>query len=253
MMTLLSILVLLVAAGLPALIWLIFVRAEDCHPGPIRLLLYTFAVGALVSLPALAVQLLLQRLLPESLSSALVLITGLAVIEEVFKFIAVYWAINKNLTLDEPIDAMVYTIAGALGFATVENLFIIGRSLDLANLSSLGESAETLLLRFVGATLLHMLAGAVVGYYWARGRLVLRGLKDRVHTSFAECLVVGLVLASVIHIIFNYLVLSFQDQNNLLYPSLFLIGVTFFVIEDFERLRDRPDATLPPGINVPDA
>ncbi|MEK7513014.1 MAG: PrsW family glutamic-type intramembrane protease, partial [Patescibacteria group bacterium] len=177
-------------------------------------------------------------------ANAMVLKIGLAVVEEVLKFLAAYWAVNRNPAFDEPVDAMIYMIAAALGFATVENLFIAGKSFDLLRAETFGPSAETLLLRFAGATLLHTLTAAIVGYYWARGRLVLRGVRDWLHTSFLECLTVGLLFATVAHVLFNYLVLKFQNQN-LLYPSLLLIGIAFFVIEDFERLRDSGGAGTP--------
>jgi RsiW-degrading membrane proteinase PrsW (M82 family) len=237
MLTALSILVILIAAALPALIWLVFFRAEDCHPEPKRVVVYTFAVGALMSLPVLALQLVFQQITGTSSDHTIILIIGLAVIEETFKFLAAYWAVGKNPAFDEPVDAMVYLMAAGLGFATIENLFIVGKSLDLLQAATFGPTIQTLLLRFVGATLLHTLTSALVGYYWARGRLVLRGVRDRIHTSAAECVVMGIVLATVIHTGFNWLVLRFQKEN-LLYPSLFLIGFAFFVIEDFERLRD---------------
>ena len=237
MLAFLSIAAIVLAAALPAVIWLAFFRAEDCHPEPKRLLVYTFAIGALMSLPVLALQLLFQQITGATLEHTLILIIGLAFIEEVFKFLAAYWAVGKNPAFDEPIDAMVYLMAAGLGFATVENLFIIGKSFDLLQTATFGPTAETLLLRFVGATLLHTLTSALVGYYWARGRLVLRGVRDRIHTSLVECIAIGLILATFVHALFNWLILRFQEEN-LLFPSLLLVGFTFFIIEDFERLRD---------------
>jgi RsiW-degrading membrane proteinase PrsW (M82 family) len=239
MISFLSLLGLVFAAALPALIWLVFFRAEDCHPEPRRLILYTFSIGALVSIPVLGLQLAFQSSLGKS-GAILPLLIGFAIIEEVLKFLAAYWAVNKNPAFKEPVDAMINVVAAALGFATVENLFIIGKSLDLFSLQSIGMTAETLSLRFVGATLLHVLTSALIGYYWARARLIRKGVRDAIHSSFGECLAIGFVVATAVHVLFNYLILRFQSEN-LLYPSLFLIGVTFFVLEDFERLRE-PDA-----------
>jgi protease PrsW len=241
MISFLSILAIVVAAALPALIWLAFFRAEDCHPEPRRLIFFTFSIGALVSIPVLGLQLAFQQSLGEN-GTVLPLLIGFAVIEEVLKFLAAYWAINKSPAFREPVDAMINVVAAALGFATIENLFIIGKSLDLFSLQSIGMVAETLSLRFIGATLLHALTSALVGYYWARARLVRAGVRDAVHTSFAECLAIGFIFATGAHVLFNYLVLRFQTEN-LLYPSLFLIGTTWFVLEDFERLR-HPDGEV---------
>lgn len=214
-------------ALMPALVWLIFFLREDVHPEPKRMIAYTFAVGGLISFPVLATQIIFQTLIPSIIQSAIILIIGLALIEEVFKFLAAYWAVNNKPAFDEPIDAMIYMIAAALGFATVENIFIVGNSLNLIDNFMLNTTMNTLSLRFVGATLLHTLTSGLVGYYWARARM---------KKSFAGNIAAGLTLATIIHTIFNYLILKFQTSN-LLYPSVFLIVAAFFLLNDFEKLK----------------
>jgi len=81
-------------------------------------------------------------------------------------------------------------------------------------------------LRFVGATLLHALSSAIVGHYWARG------IRFNIEGKF---IFAGLVLASIFHIIFNYLVSEFN--NFLVYPTAFLAILGFFVLYDFEELK----------------
>ncbi len=229
-MVILNFLITLTAALLPTLIWLFFFLKEDVHPEPRKLLLYAFAIGAIISLPVLATQIIFQgahNFFPPLLKTTLVLVLGLAFIEEIFKFLAAYWAINDKSAFDEPVDAMIYMITAALGFATIENIFIIGNTFDLLNKEILGSTLSTILLRFVGATFLHTLASGLLGYYWARGRI-----KKAVGAS----LTIGIVLATALHAVFNYLILEFQNTN-LLYPSLFLIVALFFILNDFEKLK----------------
>jgi len=83
-----------------------------------------------------------------------------------------------------------------------------------------------ILLRFVGATLLHALSSAVIGYAWAWGLK----RKEMVWHCF-----VGLLLASLFHATFNFLV--YQFNTLLIYPTAFLIAVGFLVLYDFEKLR----------------
>lgn len=226
-MVVLSFLIAAISALVPAFIWLFFFLREDIHPEPKKLILCTLAVGAIISFPVLAAQIAFQATLPFLIQSGIILIIGLAFIEELFKFLAAYWFINNKPAFDEPVDAMIYCITAALGFATVENIFIISNNLNLITASSWGTVFDTLSLRFVGATLLHTLTAGLVGYYWARGKL-----KNSLKLNLAA----GLAIATIMHAIFNYLILKFQNTN-LLYPSVFLIAAAFFVLNDFEKLK----------------
>ncbi|MDP3052700.1 MAG: PrsW family glutamic-type intramembrane protease [bacterium] len=218
---------------LPGLIWVFFYLQEDPHPEPKRLILITFVVGGLMALPVLIFQLLAQDALTSFniAKSSIIMIVVLALIEEIFKFTAAFWMTKKNPDFDEPIDAMIYIITAALGFATVENLLIMGNIFSGVNAFSLTASLNTafnaIALRFIGATLLHTLASGLLGYYWAIGII---------KKSLPKYLGYGLILAVLIHSVFNYLIIKFQSVNFLI-PSLFLILGAIFVLVDFEKLR----------------
>lgn len=227
MIALISLLII-IGALLPSLAWLFFFLKEDVHPEPKRLIIYTFGIGALITIPTLLIQIAFQNFLLVSVGTILLVII-LALIEELSKFLAAYFAIHKNPAFDEPIDAMIYMIVAALGFATIENLFILSNILTTTTSASLSQATNVLLLRFVGATLLHVLASGLLGFYWAKGKLEAR---------VAPFLVKGIIVATLIHTIFNYLVLKFEN-NNLLYAGIFLIVASFFVLQDFEKLKTK--------------
>lgn len=219
---------LIFASAIPAIAWILFFLKEDTHPEPKKLIMYTFALGGLISIPTLATQVIFQKLtLAISPNNIPVLIIGLALIEEVFKFVAANWSVGKSSAIDEPVDAMIYMVAAALGFATIENLFIVSNQLDISSAGILN-GLSALSLRFVGATLLHTLSSALLGFYWAKGRF---------GGNLRNSLAAGLLVATAVHALFNYLVLNFQDKN-LLYPSLFLLVAAFFVLNDFEKLKE---------------
>jgi len=207
----------------PSIIWLIFFLKEDIYPEPRNLIFYTFLIGAMISLPILISQLIFQKTFLLISQFDLALIIGLATIEEIFKFLAAYLAVFRNPNFDEPIDAMIYTITAALGFATVENVFIV------LNTININETATLTSLRFVGATLLHALTAALVGYQWAKGINC---------QPTAKFIFKGLIYAIALHSLFNYLVLYFEEKN-LLYSSLVLIIAAFFVFTDFEKLKSK--------------
>ncbi len=221
---------------LPGLIWLSFYLKEDLHPEPKRLLLLTFLAGAGFSVIALVLQLAVNNFLPPlnfaptsfSLREIVTLVLPLfilAAIEECTKFGAAYAAIHHNPEFDEPVDAMIYMVVAALGFATVEN---IGALHGLTpNIAFMGNLVETLSLRFVGATLLHTLTSATVGYFWA---ISIRDFNSR------RFVVWGLVIATTLHAAFNYLILLY---DSFAFPVLLVLVVGFFVLNDFESLRTK--------------
>ncbi len=208
----------MVGAVLPSLAWLFFFLREDVHPEPKRLIVYVLSLGALSTIPALFFQFGAQEFLKIFFINfpAVVL---LAFSEELFKFLAAWVGVRKNPAFDEPIDAMIYMIAAALGFAMIENLFVIGSAVEGISLTSLFTASNILILRFVGATLLHVLSSSFLGFYWAKGKLAF-----------------GILTATLVHSAFNYLILIFPN-NSLLYAALFLLIAAFFVFQDFERLK----------------
>lgn len=223
-MTIIGIIFVIAMPLLPSLLWLFIFLKEDIHPEPRGLLIRAFNFGALASIPVLALQILFHS----SLKSVgiIVLIIGLASIEEIFKFFAARGAIKGNKEFDEPTDAMIYMIAAALGFALVENFFITINIFRDTDPFPFIDIIKTLGLRFAGATLLHAISSGIIGYYWARNHLRLPGIS----------LTKGFITAIIIHSVFNYLILRFE-MVNLIYPSLFLIITLAIVLIDFEKLK----------------
>lgn len=229
----LMLVIALVCGLLPGFAWLIFYLGESPRPEPKQLIVFTFIVGMAFGFFTVAIENIftgwttgnvpLQMLPLVPLIGSLL---GLAGIEEIMKFAAAHFAINRNPEFREPVDAMIYMIVAALGFATLENIGAIAGLTPQAAL--LPAVFETISLRFVGATLLHTLTSGIVGYYWALG--LVRGKVGRF-------LAVGIPLAAILHATFNYLILTYGDA---IYSVVFLIVVGFFVLNDFEVLKAKP-------------
>lgn len=217
---------LLILLGIiPSFAWLIFFIEEDCHPEPRRLLLYTFLSGILITVLALQIQILVNQYLGEhgiAQYSALSLLI-LTAIEELAKFFAAFWIIRGRKEFDEPVDAMIYMIVAALGFAAVENVSLVFQSQGA--LSPGKALVEVATLRFVGATLLHALSSALVGYYWARAAF-------EIHRSIL--ITIGLVIATVLHASFNYLILNL---SSLIWPIILIFFTGIFIFKDFDILK----------------
>jgi RsiW-degrading membrane proteinase PrsW (M82 family) len=223
----------------PGFAWLVFYLSEDPHPEPKRLIVFTFTVGIAFGFFTIVIEQWFNGGLKQAgiAEFSVLSLLGLALIEECMKFAAAYFAVGKSPELDEPIDAMIYMIVAALGFATLENIGALTNAAMAAAAVANGNPGtliatvfETASLRFVGATLLHSLASAIVGYHWALGM---------VHKKVPEYLFSGIIFAMILHATFNWLILNYADVG---YAVLFLLVVGFFVLNDFEKLKAAPAA-----------
>lgn len=220
---------------LPGFAWLLFYLQEDNDREPKKAVALAFAAGALSAVAALVVELFINcssayrlfdclRNAPNNVELTTISVFVFAVVEEIAKFGAVYFAISKTRYFDEPIDAMIYMAVAALGFATVENL---GAVSDLGKPVLLDGLFQIATFRLIGTTLLHTLTASTIGYFWALG---IRNFKSW------RFIVYGLILASALHAAFNYLILI---GENLIYPIVFVTLIGFFVLSDFEKLKGK--------------
>jgi len=208
----------------PSFAWLIFFLKEDIHPEPKKMIVKVFIAGALVTFLAIGLQFLLRDFLTSIYIGEYNIFSflGFGFIEEALKFSAVYLVIRHSKFFDEPIDAMIYMIIAALGFAMVENIAV------MSNVKVLSEAFGIITLRFVGATLLHALSSAVIGYYWAKSLLKIENFKLKILT--------GLILATLLHTTFNYLIMI--SREIIIYPTIFLIVAALFIFWDFEKIKN---------------
>jgi RsiW-degrading membrane proteinase PrsW (M82 family) len=208
---------------LPSFAWLIFFLREDVHPEPKKMIARVFMVGALAAFFAVGFQFLLKNILQSFQINEYhpISFSLFGFIEEILKFLAAYLVVRKSKFFDEPIDAMIYMITAALGFAMVENLAI------MLSIKVLSEAFGIIILRFVGATLLHALSSALVGYYWAKGLLEIRNWKLEIAK--------GIILATFLHTIFNYLIMVSKEV--IIYPIIFLTIAALFIFWDFEKVK----------------
>ncbi len=215
---------------LPPVVWLLFYLREDDHPEPKHLIITAFAGGMLIALPTAALQYYAitelgysLRELTELYPFALFLFMAFA--EEYAKYFVVQNLIAVRKEFDEPIDAMIYLMSAAMGFAALENAlfsFPILRGEFFAGL-------ELIAGRFLGANLLHVLASGVFGYFIARAYL----------SPWRRAIIAGgLIIATLLHTAFNYLILIRETlTQGAWYLVLFFMVLAVIVFAEFERLR----------------
>lgn len=206
----------------PSLIWTWFWIKEDAkHPEPKQLIVAAFLVGMVV----VAAVIPLQKLASVFLSGT-AMVLAWAAIEEAMKFALAYFTVLSHKANDEPIDPLIYMITVALGFAAAENaLFLID---PIAN-SGFVESVLTGNFRFLGATLLHVLASSAIGLM-----LGLSFYKRKLVKFWYAT--VGLILAIVLHGAFNFFILKSEGGELMRVFSFVWVGLILLLIA-FEHVK----------------
>lgn len=230
---------LLIPLGLaPSVIWLLFYLRKDAHPESNQMILKIFFYGMLAAVIAALIEIGFS--LPLKTFGAKLLETFpllfflfyhfiiIALVEEVAKFLVVREKVIKDPEFDEPVDAMLYMIIVALGFAALENILVLflGKGSPL-----LGQALVITIFRFIGATFLHALCSGTLGYF-----LALSFFETKKRTKL---LVKGLVLAIILHGLFNISIIGIE--KNLFFSVVFLIilltGLALFVSFGFRKLK----------------
>lgn len=188
---------------LPAMVWLYFLLKEDRRcPEPRPMIALAFLAGAL-SVPLV---LPLERLSVLALPAGIPVILAWATIEETIKYLLAAVLVLWRRSVDESIDFVIYMLTVALGFAAIENALFLISPLSGGNIL---EGFLTGNLRFIGSTLLHVVASSVIGFALAfsfrRGKVL--------RTLFAS---LGLILAIALHALFNFLIINGSGSYTLL-------------------------------------
>ena len=196
------------------------------------MLLRIFIWGMLIAFPAIlientAIEGLKIFSLPSLPYTLIIYFVGVAATEEILKFLVVYFrVIRRTNELNEPVDAMIYMIVAALGFAAIENIFLLTPLFSQDFTSTLGIAFS----RFLGATLLHVLASAIIGYY-----LALTLFKP--YKKFPP-LIPGFILAILLHGFYNIFVIYMEEYSYFIFAvGLLLISALVLVSIYFKKLN----------------
>lgn len=208
---------------LPSFIWLYFLLKEDAsHPEPKKLIAFAFIAGML----AVPLAIPLEQYAKGHLSDYISILTAWALIEEMLKYaMAAVFILWRN-AVDEAPDYVIYMLTVALGFAAAENMIFL-----FAPISDglLAVSIFTGNMRFLGSTLLHVIASASIGFALAFSS----GYRS---VGRAGAAALGLILAITLHTAFNMLIIN--QGASTAFAAFFLIwtvAVVFFAA--FEVLK----------------
>jgi RsiW-degrading membrane proteinase PrsW (M82 family) len=193
MITILTTTLLLTVAIGPALFWLIFFYRKDKYATqPLSWIVKIFLLGALITIPIAICESIAGIVLSEF---ALFVIVA-PVMEECGKYFVVTRYVYTTSEFNEPVDGIMYAVAAALGFATIENILYIF-SIPLTELPTL---FSVVFVRAVLSVPGHALFSSIWGYSLGIAKFGLPRDAPKILT--------GLAVAIVFHALFNFLLMN---------------------------------------------
>jgi RsiW-degrading membrane proteinase PrsW (M82 family) len=226
-----------VLGAAPSVFLLVFFYLKDRYePEPRGHVALAFAKGMLAIVPsylaARGIEMLVGREwlalggTPARLFETWVMAGG---VEEVAKWLLFYGFVYRWSEFDEPLDGVVYGVALALGFATVENVLFV-----------LKLGIETGLLRAVFAVPAHALFGAAMGFYVGRAKLG-RGQWAGVDVTRTERrlrLALALAVPIVFHGLYDFALVELRGVWLYGVIVLFSVALWAFVLRRVHRAQE---------------
>ena len=220
---------------LPSLSWLAYYLRKDAHPEPKRMVIKIFLWGAAITLPVFFVQIGLAYLLALTnfgpLAKSLIYwFLVIALSEEFFKYLVIKIKVINSPDLDEPLDIMLYMVISALGFAALENvLYLFSPTSQMPFSTLVNRTLMVSLIRFIGATFLHTLCSATIGYSLAISFCEVK----RKYQSIAA----GIIMATLLHGLYDFSIITLSGYLRIAIPVVVIFTLAFLVFSGFENLK----------------
>lgn len=210
-----NILLLFVAALLPAALLLCYIWRKDLQPEPTKWLVKAVLYGVGICVPVALIEMVISQVLfggdPTTLiGTTLQAFLVAAIPEEGFKLLALWLVLRHNPYFDEHFDGIVYAVCVGLGFAAIENVCYVFSSEEWLTVA---------VMRALLAVPGHYAFAILMGYYYSVYHFVDRSPRT------AACVFLVPVVA---HGIYDALALS-GTVNPYLGGTSFIVLVYFCV------------------------
>jgi len=197
---------------LPGLLILTYFIFSDRFKEPKKVIITTFILGMVIGYPAGYLNYYIEQIFSNGniINDALVggAFAG-ALVEEILKFLILYFYIFKHKEFNEPMDAIVYGIVVSLGFALNENYDYVYNFAEQFKATSW----EIAFARSYSAIPMHAACGVIMGFYFGQNYFIEQG------RSFSLALIVPII----IHGSYNFL-LSF---NGIYAQAIVVLAIIF--------------------------
>ena len=140
-----------------------------------------------------------------------------AFVEEVTKWFMIYKISYDQEYFDQYFDIILYSVFVGLGFACFENIIYVSTS---------SQALQTALLRSITAIPGHACFQTIMGYFLGNCKFNLNG-------TFKKNLTLSIVVPTILHGIYDYLLLS----NNLLFLLIYFIFIIILFVVTVKKIK----------------
>ncbi len=232
----------IIFAIVPAILLCIYIYKMDfIEKEPILMLLILFFLGVIITVPVAYAESELISIFNidynNNLSCFILSFFIVALIEEGFKFLVLYFGTWKNKNFDHIYDGIVYAVFISLGFAMLENLLYVAQPtlssiqyMSMPTIDAIKASTDTAILRALISVPAHGFYAVTCGYYFGIAKLNNSIGYKRKAILF---LIYSLIVPIVLHGLFDYLLLV---SNNML-TWTFYCFVSILYIASYFNIR----------------
>ncbi len=200
----------------PAILLCIYIYKMDIiEKEPIPMLLILFFLGVVITVPVAYVESKLISIVginySNTLSCFILAFCIVALAEEGFKYLILYFGTWKNKNFDHIYDGIVYAVFISLGFAMLENLLYVAqptfssiRYMSMPTIDAIKSGTDTAMLRALISVPAHGFYAVTSGYYFGLAKLNNSiGYKKKTIIF----LILSLFVPVVLHGLFDFLLL----------------------------------------------
>ncbi len=224
-----SISILMFLALLPVIIICLYIYSKDKNKEPVKLLIKLFLLGVCSCFVSLALTYSIESVIPgakiattdmeffEVLAYAFLVV---ALVEEISKWIMVYFVGYKNKEFNELYDIIVYSVFVSLGFACFENILYVVPSGNLL----------TGILRALVSVPGHACDAIAMGYFLSIAKIYkARGREELEKKN----IIYSILIPTILHGIYDFCLMSGID----ILLIVFIVFIIFLYILSIKRLK----------------
>lgn len=235
---------LIIAAVLPVFLICLFVYFRDPNKEPLSLLLKIFFLGLLSAIPVVVVELLLDDFFPTDVTQTSGFIhlffnvfVGVALVEELFKWLVVKVFGYNNKEFDEIYDIIVYSVFSSLGFACIENILYVLTS-------GFGTAINRAIFSIPG----HTCFGVIMGFYFSKAKISsLNNVAMRKRN-----LIFSILVPSLLHALYDALLFNGQIWSVLVFLlfDLIMVIVCICIIISISKVQNNVKLNIDNGVII---
>ncbi len=215
-----NLLILIILIILPSYILGKYIYKKDPEKKDKKVLRKIIGISIIFTIVAAIFEWIAKVLLPNNHSFIGYIIEcmiGVALIEEVCKFLPAYWIGIKNKEINNKYDFIIYAAFSAIGFATFENIIYVFTSSGI----------NTAIYRMIFSVPAHIVYGILMGYFLG---IAQQEKQNKNQKQYHINMIYSLLIPTIFHGIYDFgIVYGVTASNALILITPYIVVITLFL------------------------